>query len=137
MDVFTATVVSVDGDRAVVSLDLQGEACRGCRLSAMCVKPGGCRLDVGIDPSDDVVAGMSVVVRPKAGLPSRMIAVGLLLPLAVMVVAVMAASSAGWADVWVATVGLVVSLSVYGVLYLLRRRVFSMSDMVCSPLDKQ
>ncbi len=51
MKEFTATVISVDGDRAVVALELHEEACEVCRLSSVCMRPGECVLEVGIDMS--------------------------------------------------------------------------------------
>lgn len=57
MKEFTATVISVDGDRAVVALELHEEACEVCRLSSVCMRPGECVLEVGIDMSDSIVPG--------------------------------------------------------------------------------
>lgn len=135
MKEFTATVISVDGDRAVVALELHEEACEVCRLSSVCMRPGECVLEVGIDMSDSIVPGNPVVIRDAGCSASRMMLLGLLLPLGVLVGVAVAASWIGMNDVLSAVSAVMAAMSVYAVLYLMRRRAFPTSDMVCESLD--
>lgn len=135
MKELTATVISVDGDRAVVALELHEEACDGCRLSSVCMRTGECVLEVGIEPSDSIVPGKPVVIRQAGFSASRMMLLGLLLPFGVLVGVAVTASWIGMDDVWSAVSAVMAAMSVYAVLYLVRRRAFPTSDMVCSPLD--
>ena len=56
----------------MVALELHEEACEVCRLSSVCMRPGECVLEVGIDMFDSIVPGNPVVIRDAGCSASRM-----------------------------------------------------------------
>lgn len=137
MENFTATVISVNNDIAVLSLDRRDASCDGCRLTAVCSRAdaNACGFEARIASPCIVRPGMRVEVALPASSASRSVIFGLGLPLVVMLLAALGASWAGLDDLWIATVSIILPIGCYAGIYLLLRRIFASSDIVCYPVD--
>lgn len=136
MENLTATVISVDYDMAVVELDVAEATCDSCRLASVCSRPESsrCRFEAWVEPSECIVPGMKVGVSARNFSWRRAVLLGLAVPLALMIVSAIAASWARLSDASTAIVSIAVPAGFYLLLYLLRRRIFRRSGLICHRL---
>ena len=137
MENLTATVISVDYDMAVVELDVAEATCDSCRLASVCSRPESsrCRFEAWVEPSECIVPGMKVGVSARNFSWRRAVLLGLAVPLALMMVSAFAASWARLPDALTAIVSIALPVVFYLIMYLLRRRIFRRSGLVCHRLE--
>lgn len=113
------------GGRAVVRLSDTEADCSGCRIASICSRQSESRLSVAVPVELEARPGDRVEISLPAIMSRRAVALLLIVPLAVLVLATGAAAWCGCHETVAVTIGLVALVATFMILYSLRRRIES------------